>query len=348
MKRQEFKNLALLGSGIAAALALLFSGNANAQGNKNAAFELEKGRRVLEPLTFGSLSLLPIVAESPETKTSYLVLDEGMKSKKVKISEVSADGSVNELAISNTSSDPLFLMAGEVIIGGKQDRIIGKTMVVPAKTKQKVPVFCVEHGRWSGRKASFESTGALAHKSLRTKASFKDQGEVWKEVKSKNGKRKVSNKTDTYGRVATGKKVRESVKGFDQHFKKALKSLDAKQRTKHVGYVVALNGKVVSIEVFSSSALFRKLEGKLLRSYYVEAVDVAKTKNAKVAGAKEVRAFRVKAKGKAKKAKRVISGKAGEADAADTFQFDDEDLKGSIVKSKEEPAAPAVYEGTFN
>jgi ARG and Rhodanese-Phosphatase-superfamily-associated Protein domain len=62
---------------------------------------------------------------------------------------------VNELMIVNRSDKPLYLMPGEVIIGGSQDRTIGEELVIaPGSEPTAIAVFCVEHGRWGGRNAS--------------------------------------------------------------------------------------------------------------------------------------------------------------------------------------------------
>lgn len=65
------------------------------------------------------------------------------------------DGDVNRLMVVNNSDKPLYLMPGEVIVGGKQDRTIGQEIVI-APSKKPVPIdaFCVEHGRWNERGAA--------------------------------------------------------------------------------------------------------------------------------------------------------------------------------------------------
>ncbi|MEL7124270.1 MAG: DUF6569 family protein, partial [Bacteroidota bacterium] len=59
--------------------------------------------------------------------------------------------SVNTLTIENFSDQPIFLMSGEVITGGMQDRVIGQDMVIPPRSGlMDIPVYCVEKGRWTG------------------------------------------------------------------------------------------------------------------------------------------------------------------------------------------------------
>lgn len=246
---------------------------------------------MLAPIQIDSLTLTPLVATSAAAgkELDVLVLDEAMASKQVKISERDRE-SVNDLTLINTSDRPVFLLAGEVIIGGKQDRIIGANTVIPAKTTQSVPAFCVEHGRWDNSGKSFSSAKALAHGRLRGKASFESQGEVWQEVAAKNDKRRTKNATDTYRTVAT-QQSDGTLKEWEKKVHDALAKLPAADRARMVGYVIALNGKVATVDMFESPALFKKLEPKLLRSYMTEAVDVAAAKNIVAPTATDVKEF---------------------------------------------------------
>jgi hypothetical protein len=299
---------------------------------------LDKDSAVLAPVTHANLALFPVVSTAAKPRdVNYLVLDEGMKQGVVKVVEKGESGDVNQLVLNNQSDRPLFLMAGEVVIGGKQDRIIGKNTIVAPHASESVPVFCVEHGRWSGRKAEFSTAQALAHTELRKKASFSDQGEVWKEVSAKNAKRNLSNSTDTYRGVAQDGSVKKSIDSYDKAIRKGLGSVAGKERM--IGFVVALDGKVVAIETFASPKLFGKFQDKLLRSYFVEAVD-HRFDPAKPPRAPEPAAITGFAE-KARKARRsvIIEGKAGK-----TVQFDEADVKGSEVEGED---GAAVYQGAY-
>lgn len=305
-----------------------------------ASTKLDDKTALLAPVTHDNLTIFPVITTAAKIPTTdYLVLDEGMKSKLVQIVEKGDGGTVNELTIRNRSERPLFLMAGEVVIGGKQDRIIGKNTIVAAKASESIPVFCVEHGRWSGRKAEFQSAGALAHTALRKKANFADQGEVWNEVSAKNAKRKLENDTDTYRGVTQSASVVRSIDGYQKAFARKLGKSAGNDR--QIGFVVALGGKVVAIETFGSPKLFRKFEKKLLRSYYVEAIDGEKSADGAPAAAPrpaDVAEFA----GKAKKATRstVLDKRSGK-----TVQFEEEDLQGTAVES---PSGAPVYQGAYH
>lgn len=245
---------------------------------------------MLAPIQVQSLSLTPIVATAAAGKDeALLVLDEAMAQHQVKIREL-GDGSVNQLSFVNSSDKPVFVMAGEVILGGKQDRIIGRNTVIPARTTLDVPVYCVEHGRWDGTTKEFTTAKALAHGRLRGRASYAAQQDVWNEVAAKNKARKTENASDTYRKVAQ-QQSDGTLTAMEQQIDKALAKLPDADRARMVGYAVALNGSVATVDVFGSPALFRKLEGKLVRSYLTEAIDVAATKDAKPPTADDIKLF---------------------------------------------------------
>jgi hypothetical protein len=246
---------------------------------------------LLAPIQVQSLTLTPIVATGPASKNDdqLLVLDEAMAAKQVRIQEI-ADGSVNSLTFVNQAQHPVFVMAGEVIIGGKQDRIIGRNTVIPANTTQAVPVYCVEHGRWTAETKEFTTAKALAHGRLRGKASYAAQQDVWNEVAAKNVARKTTNASDTYRRVAQ-QQSDGTLAAMEKEVDAALAKIPAADRSRMVGYAVALNGAVATVDVFGSPQLFKKVETKLVRSYLTEAVDIAAARDIKPPTATDVKTF---------------------------------------------------------
>jgi hypothetical protein len=201
---------------------------------------LGDGLFTLPAVSHGGLALVPIATTEPSDQ-DYLVLDDAMAEGLVVISE---RGPVSSLTLDNRSDRPLFLLAGEVVLGGKQDRIIGKNTIIAAKTTEELPVFCVEHGRWSGRQATFASAGALAHSTLREKASFDGQGDVWAEVAKKNARRGTANGTDTYRQTAAQQTGDATLAAWDEDLDAQLRAIPADVRPMVVGYAVALGGEV--------------------------------------------------------------------------------------------------------
>jgi hypothetical protein len=186
------------------------------------------GYKVLDPIRHGNLTVFPVVAAKTYPTSEFLTLDEGLRSGEVVVTEagnvqglirrhpmpaIQHDGAqVNRLVLINNSKRPLLLLAGEIVTGGKQDRVIGKDRIVPPESDPvDLSVFCVEPGRWVATSEHFGASEAMygsnavhgsgmannsiggrlhapmammAQPSVRAKAmGDKDQGEVWAEVR---------------------------------------------------------------------------------------------------------------------------------------------------------------------
>src|SRR6202140_451090 len=104
----------------------------------------------------------------------------------VAVPQYNSGASVSQLVLINRSKRPLLLLAGELVSGGKQDRIIGKDRIVPVGSEPlPLDVFCVEHGRWTGASSQFIASKTIVHPSVREQAAVaQDQGEVWDAVRS--------------------------------------------------------------------------------------------------------------------------------------------------------------------
>jgi hypothetical protein len=184
--------------------------------------------------------------------------------------------SVNQLLLRNDSDKHLYLMAGEMLKGARQDRIVAKdTVIKPHSGWVVMDVFCVEHGRWSYEGAEFKDSGKLGHSTLRYVAQgTKEQGKVWNEVAEKRGDLAKSagitlpgEETGTMEEAYSSEKIQALIKPY-------LSSLaNPASEGKHVLGVVACYGEeLLATDIFGSETLFAKLYPKLLESY---AMDVA-------------------------------------------------------------------------
>src|SRR5215469_15434164 len=164
---------------------------------------LNQQYKVLPPITHGNLTIYPIVASKSHDTSDFLTLDEGIRSGDVVVTEVGnmhamirrpmpnyrPGPQVNTLVLVNNSRRPLILLAGEIVTGGKQDRIVGKDRIIaPESDPVDLNVFCVEHGRWTETSAKFDThLNFMAQPSVRKQAmQEKDQQKVWAAVQDKN------------------------------------------------------------------------------------------------------------------------------------------------------------------
>jgi len=297
------------------------------------------GYKVLEPIRHGNLTVFPVVAVKSYPTGEFMTLDEGLRSGDVVVTEAgnvqglvrrrimpavrNENAQVNRLVLVNNSKRPLLLLAGEVVSGGKQDRVIGKDRIVPPESDPvDLSVFCVEPGRWvatsdhfGASEAMYGNAGASLHgnapapmalmvqPSVRGKAmAAKDQNQVWAEVRKQqqemvavevNSAPAVAGEiaqTSSYAKLNENREVRKQVdavaKPIEQNYQSLIHQLHDRNA---VGVVVAVNGRIIWADVFASTDLLEKYWPKLVRSYASEAV-VTRAKEVEV-GPSQAQAF---------------------------------------------------------
>ena len=267
--------------------------------------------RILDPVAYQNISVFPVVASYGPDTTAFLTLEEGLATGEVLVRERGSqemvrgrDGrpvfipqttgaSVNELVLVSRSKRPLLLLAGELVSGGKQDRIIGKDRIVPVGAPPlPLDVFCVEHGRWTGS-AQFAAAQTIVHPSVRERAAVdQEQTEVWSAVRSGTtvqayagapapmiSERRLQSAiagnahTEAYEKIyqssAIGVSIDDFVAEVERRFGRATAGLKGERV---VGVVVAYGGEIAWSDIFASGDLFDRYWHKLLRSYAVEAL----------------------------------------------------------------------------
>src|SRR3984893_3628577 len=66
--------------------------------------------------------------------------------------QVRETGSVNQLEVENTGDTEVFIQSGDIVKGGRQDRVLTVSLIIPPHSgPMPIASFCVEQGRWSGR-----------------------------------------------------------------------------------------------------------------------------------------------------------------------------------------------------
>lgn len=290
--------------------------------------------RVLAPIESGNLLLFPVVQSGKMQPSPFLTLDEGIKSGQVEVTEAGRvrglvrprptqgridDGvarrvpnpelrqyrgdEVNTLVLVNNSNKPLLLLAGEIVTGGKQDRVIAKDRIVPAGSDPiDLSVFCIEPGRWTEDTATFSGSAKVSAQSMMVQPTVraramvdKNQQEVWNSVHGTIagalaapapasqgiavGGPQVSAPdpdslgTTSYARAmqsaAVSERVDEAAAPLMQSREKVLEKL----REQHaVGVVVAVRGQIIWADIFADTDLLTRYWTKLVRSYAAESL----------------------------------------------------------------------------
>jgi hypothetical protein len=247
------------------------------------------GPRVEGPFESQNLAIYLVRGEQTDSRR-YLTLDQAMRAGSVVLRERGAGSGqdraeVNELEIENKSGEWLFLQAGDVIEGGKQDRTIAiDVAIAPGSAPQPISAFCVEHGRWtakSGGAMAFSSNTAIAGSGeLKKKIQGeKSQSGVWAEVAAGSARASAFVQADpsrtagalsatgTYNAIVENREIRARRADYVNPLLARLEqSRDA------TGLVVAINGEITAADVYGSPALFHQLARKLIESYALEAL----------------------------------------------------------------------------
>jgi hypothetical protein len=182
-----------------------------------------------------------------------------------------SEGTVNSLFIENVSSDTIMVLAGEVVKGGKQDRVIAQDFLLyPKSGKKDVSVFCVEHGRWSTTDTTFafNETSTISCQSVRKAAAVeKQQGKVWENVANVTSKNKASTSTGTYNALEKSESYNKQMDEYLKHFGNIF-SADPTV----IGVVAVSGDSIIGCDMFASNAMFKKYYANLLNSYATEAI----------------------------------------------------------------------------
>ncbi len=225
-----------------------------------------------ELLEQGALGVLGL-RWSSAGELDYSTLDEAVASGEFEISEVSDAGQVPTLLARNWSRRMVFLMAGEVLLGAKQNRAVNASLMVPAESKVKIPVSCVERGRWHPVSDLFSSGGTTSHARLReqvhrqvsnslesTGMASSDQSAVWDEV---------DRKLDSTGSFSCTDSLLDAFEEVAPALESARSELTAPEGCNGVAFVIG--GQIAGIDLFDKPSTLQKLWPKLVRAYAIDA-----------------------------------------------------------------------------
>lgn len=227
-------------------------------------------------VTYKHLKLIPVKrADSSEMIVQqndqvFYPLKTALKKGWVKIKERGnyMVDNINVLIIENNSKEKIFIRSGEMVTGGRQDRVIAAdTILMPGKKEYTIPVYCIEESRWSEHEKKFSYGGNAASGLQKIIDSAHNQKKLWEEIRRLLV---LNNQTSSssYAKLLSNHKIADStneyVKFFLQQFGKRDSSI--------VGIIASTGNKVLGADVFINEGLFYQTLPELLNKYCIEAI----------------------------------------------------------------------------
>ena len=231
-----------------------------------------------DPIRYESLSVFPLFYNS-NSKVEYRLSHLALADQSLLIEEVGRDGSVPDLLVENNSDVRVLFLEGEELLGAKQNRMVNTSVLVPAHSKIKIPVSCVEQGRWAYLSRYFAPSQSHSPAKLRRtlKASVSqslkeqrghvsDQTKVWGEVTTLQALHGVASETMSMSDTFEAHQLRIAV------YQEALKYVNGA-----TGLAVAIGEKVVASDLFDKPATCQLVWDRLLSGVVFDALEADRT-----------------------------------------------------------------------
>lgn len=228
-----------------------------------------------EPVSRLNLTLVPLSVGEAEGAPSYLLLDEALASGLLEVGELHDAGTVNTILVRNRADRPVLILDGEELVGAKQNRMVNATVLIAAETEVKVPVSCVERGRWRYTSPRFQQAGVFGYSSLRAKKASQvacslremcgfdaDQGAIWREIDRKQVRFSAHSETDA---------LHDVYRDLRSEMERYVAGLAPQPG--QAGVACFINGRFTCLDLFGGPATLGKVWVKLVTSYAMDALE---------------------------------------------------------------------------
>jgi ARG/rhodanese/phosphatase superfamily protein len=268
----------------------------------------------------GGLAVLWLHAKGTGATPSLeiLTLDEGRARGALTVIE-RAQASVPELVAENRGKTHVLLLAGEILIGGKQNRVLREDLLLPPLSgPRNIAVYCVEQGRWNEGRKDFDSRGSVVQPSVRSQVLRKaEQSRIWSGVAAASRSVAAPSPTGSYQAIYDKPEVKAQLEETSRRF-------DPTMVPTAVGAAVFVGPNLAGVDCFHAPGLFTREWPKLLRAYALDAYGVT-------AGAWDEAAGRARTDGLLRAAARVEGGARGSVGAGRLFEFTLDGRRGAAL-----------------
>lgn len=222
---------------------------------------------IAEPVAYRHLAVYPVlVSEDVKLGGRWLTLDDAVSRGDLVIREKGTAGSVPVVIVENRSRDRhVFLMAGEILSGGKQTRTVRRDVILSPGQRVELDVFCVEARRWEGDER-FSAAGAMVPQSIQKELRRgSDQRRVWSEIARNNRALEAENATGSLELAIKAPSVQAKLS-------EVRRTIAPKLPRGTVGFIFVSRGRALGAELFGHEEIASKLLGKLVDAYAVDCV----------------------------------------------------------------------------
>jgi len=216
------------------------------------------------PTQVGRLTVFPItLSRGVETVRGVLTMQQALGRGLLSIEELDSAVISKARFINKSRREMIFLMAGEMITGGKQNRTLQTDALLAPGSSTVLPLYCVQKGRWTGGRG-FKGISAVAPQAVRERAAQRvGQDAIWGEVARANKRlRSGTASQDLYAAMAKP----ENVRRFAELRRRIVPHLPRGC----VGVVVVTGGRIAGADLFNAPELFAAMRDKVLNSYLGE------------------------------------------------------------------------------
>jgi hypothetical protein len=209
------------------------------------------------PWTYKNLQLIPVKFKGPgaprienEGASPVISLQDAMTKGKIKINEIKYQNGadVNVLEVKNTSKSAVMVTGGEMLGGGKQDRMVGETKILAPGKKDFINVYCIEKDRWDRRPKRFRHEGSVNSDLRKVMDTKKRQPEIWKEIARQFKAEKKSDDTWAYKNLYNGHNVDT---GYLNYFTRKYAASDSL----FSGFLAITGNRIINAELFNKPEL---------------------------------------------------------------------------------------------
>jgi hypothetical protein len=221
---------------------------------------------------FKNLKIVPVRKKMPGPRGKpFLSFGKAFQTGQVTISErgTASTENVHWLRIVNNSGEPVFVASGEVVLGGRQDRMVTKdTIIESMQGDQYISVMCVEEDRWSQKEKKFRYASFANPKLRKVLDQTKNQVLVWKEIYAQLDSSNIISPTMAYAAKSTDKKHLSLSDEYLRYFSQKMMVSDSGI----VGFVCMTGDKIIGSDIYDDPSLFADQFQTLLTGYIEQAI----------------------------------------------------------------------------